>query len=73
MPLDDRDELRIVGEQFPQLLVTLNACERLLKTIRSKRNKGLANDLDVEHARQARNLVRNVLDAGNWRTDAGER
>jgi hypothetical protein len=69
VPLDDRDEFRVVGEQFPQLLVALNAAERLLKVIRSKRNQGLANDLDVEHARQARDLVRNILDAANWRKD----
>ncbi len=69
MPLDDRDELRVVGDQFPQLLDALNACEKLLKKIRSKRNKGLATDLDVECARQARDLLRNILDAANWRTD----
>lgn len=67
MPLDWRPEEELAKEQFPQLLTALEAAEKLLKKIRRFRNQGRANDTDVEHVRQARDLLRNVLDAANWR------
>lgn len=67
MPLDWHPEEDAAREQFPQLLDALASCERLLKKIRRMRNQGRANDLDVEQARDARDKLRNILQAQNWR------
>ena len=54
------------GDQWPRLVRSLDECEKLLKDCRSKRSKGLANDIDVESAREARDAIRSILIKGNW-------
>lgn len=53
--------------QFPQLLSAAEQLDKLFKKLRGLRNKGLATDIDVEHAREARRLVLNILDRGALR------
>lgn len=59
----------IADEFFPRLSRCLKDAENLLKNLRSKRNRGLATDRDVEDARQARDCLRNILLTGNWIED----
>lgn len=69
MPFDPRDYLPAAP---PQLAAALEATEKLLKKLRTLRNKGRATDADVEDARAARDRVLAILDRQNWReeTDA---
>lgn len=66
MPLDSHPNDELCQQRFPQLWEALLASEKCLKKIRRLRNQGRANDLDVEHVRDARDLLRNVVVAGNW-------
>lgn len=67
---DERENEDLAAEQFPQLMNAVDAADKLLKKIRSLRNKGRASERDVEQAREARRQLLTILDHGNWAIDS---
>lgn len=66
MPIDDRLNLPIAESQFVNLVRAIDECEKVLKKLRRWRNSDRASSEDVERAREARDNLLTILDAGNW-------